>query len=339
MDTQNILKSLSNLEKSLQSVESARQQVEKTVAAYDGAKLQIANLTQELAGISKEFNAIVSAIKSNQQILENTLSAKVEQVFININDKLVVMSSELMSIKNTFASNCNEAATSVKENIAETLRLFNEKVQTEISDIANVLSEFQSIVSAIENEVKTNANNTISSVKSSLKSATDEFQDKLNTHLKAFSDLKGDLQGVLNLQKQYNTEVFVKIETETYSVKNSIFDLDKRIHDLSSNSESNHKELMDILSAIIQGNNPSAEKMSARFNAVDGNLGTVKNEVTSVSTQLGMATTQIIDENKQSLLSEVTAVKLENANIKKMVVLCLVAIFISVLLNIVILIR
>lgn len=339
MDTQDILKSLSNLEKSLQNVESARQQVEKTVAAYDGAKLQIADLTQELAGISKEFNAIVFAIRSNQQILESTLSAKVEQVFANINDKLVVMGGELMSIKDTFASNCNEAATSVKDNIAEALRLFNKKVQTEIGNIANALSEFQSIVSAIENEVKTNANNIISLVKSSLKSATDEFQDKLNTHLKAFSDLKGDLQGVLNLQKQYNTEVFVKIETETNSIKNSISDLDKRIHDLSSNSESNHKELMDILSAIIQGNNPSAEKMSARFNTVDGSLGAVKNEVTSVSTQLGTATTQIIDENKQTLLSEVTAVKSENANIKKMVIFCLVAIFISILLNIVILMR
>ena len=41
MDSQEILKSLSNLEQKLQSIESARQQVERTVNAYEGAKAQL----------------------------------------------------------------------------------------------------------------------------------------------------------------------------------------------------------------------------------------------------------------------------------------------------------
>lgn len=131
--------------------------------------------------------------------------------------------------------------------------------------------------------------------------------------------------------------MFAKIETETKSIKENISELDKQINKLTTHSESNHKELIDILSAILQGNNPSAEKLSARFNSVDGSLGAVKDGVSSVSSQLGTATTQIIDE-KQTLLSEVTAVKAENANIKKMVVFCLVAITISILLNLIMLI-
>lgn len=339
MDTQDILKSLSNLEQSLQGVESARQQVEKTVAAYDGAKLQIVNLTQEFAGISKEFNTIVSTIKNNQQVFETTLSEKVKMVFASINDKIIVMGDELMSINNTFASNCKETAISVKDNITEALQLFTEKVQVEISGITNALSDFQTLISVVENEFKTDTSNTVSAIKSSLYSTTDEFRDKLNTHLKAFSDLKGDLQGVVNLQKQYNLEVFAKIEAETKSIKSSISDLDKKINNLNSTSESNHKELIDFLSAIIQGNNPSAEKMSAKLNIVDGSIGAIKDGVTSVSTQLGTATTQIIDENKQTLLSEITMVKTENANIKKMLVFCLIAISILILLNVVMLVR
>ena len=47
MNTQDIIKSLSNLEHSLQGVESARQQVDSTVAAYGATQKQLATLSQE----------------------------------------------------------------------------------------------------------------------------------------------------------------------------------------------------------------------------------------------------------------------------------------------------
>lgn len=338
MDTPDILKSLSNLEQSLQGVESARQQVEKTVAAYEGARLQITNLIQEFVRISKELNTVVFTIRNNQQVLEGAISEKVESVFNNINTRVTVIGGELDSINNTFASNCSKTATSVKDNVSEALKSFDEKVQNTLGDITKTLFEFKGLVSAIESEFKTNTNNSVTSVDSTLKSITEDFQDKLNIQLKDFADLKKEIEGIVNLQKRFTSDVFAKIETETKSIKENISELDNQINKLTTHSESNHKELIDILSAILQGNNPSAEKLSARFNSVDGSLGAVKDGVSSVSSQLGTATIQIIDENKQTLLSEVTAVKAENANIKKMVVFCLVAISISILFNLIILI-
>ena len=57
----------------------------------------------------------------------------------------------------------------------------------------------------------------------------------------------------------------------------------------------------------------------------------------SVLSQLGNATNHIIEHNKQILLSEVASVKAENTSIKKLVVFCLLVTFISVILNIIML--
>ena len=94
------------------------------------------------------------------------------------------------------------------------------------------------------------------------------------------------------------------------------------------------KELIEVLSAILQGSSPHGERLTARCNTVAGSIGAVKDGVSSVSSQLGTATNQIIDHNKQALLSEVTEVKAENASIKKLVIFCLIVTFISMILNI-----
>ena len=44
METNDILKSLSNLEQNLKNIDSARQQVLNTVNAYDGAREQLQHL-------------------------------------------------------------------------------------------------------------------------------------------------------------------------------------------------------------------------------------------------------------------------------------------------------
>ena len=84
MNTQDIIKSLSNLEHSLQGVESARQQVEKTVAAYGTTQKQLAILSQEFVKTSNELNSVIDVVRNNQEQLSATLSSEVERLFVHV---------------------------------------------------------------------------------------------------------------------------------------------------------------------------------------------------------------------------------------------------------------
>ena len=87
-----------------------------------------------------------------------------------------------------------------------------------------------------------------------------------------------------------------------------------------------------INSSNIKGKEDLGESFVDWYEIVD-----VKDGLSSVSSQLGNATNHIIEHNKQILLSEVASVKAENTSIKKLVVFCLLVTFISVILNIIIL--
>ena len=130
---------------------------------------------------------------------------------------------------------------------------------------------------------------------------------------------------------------YVKFLEEVASIKASTSNIDNQLKGMTIHNDEHHKELLELLSALLQGNSPSTEILTTRFNAVDGSIVDVKDGLSSVSSQLGNATNHIIEHNKQILLSEVASVKAENTSIKKLVVFCLLVTFISVILNIIIL--
>ena len=374
MNTQDIIKSLSNLEHSLQGVESARQQVDITVAAYGATQKQLATLSQEFVKVSNELYSVIDVVRNNQEQLSATLSSKIEHLLIQIEGKVAVLGNKASSMNQTFESSCTEAAKSINDNIAVAIASFNGKVKDELSEVSTVFAEFSALINEIQERFEKYAlQQAISILQEACEKIVIDFQQKIANHLSSLSKLNGELEAIVNIQKNQNDVILKKFETETAlikasicnidsqlkgmkscndenhnellakfetgsaSIKASICNIDSQLKGMTSCNDENHKELLELLSALLQGNSPSAEILTTRFNAVDGSIVDVKDRLSSVSSQLGNATNHIIEHNKQILLSEVASVKAENTSIKKLVVFCLLVTFISVILNIIIL--
>ena len=373
MNTQDIIKSLSNLEHSLQGVESARQQVDSTIAAYGATKKQLATLSQEFVKVSNELNSVIDVVRNNQEQLSATLSSKIEHLLIQIEGKVAILGNKASSMNQTFESSCTETAKSINDNIAAAIASFNGKVKNELSEVSTVFAEFNSIIKDIQEDFQKDVSQALCTLQEASEKVVADFQETIANQLSSLSKLNGELEDIVHLQKKQIAEILTKFETESASIKASISNLDSQLKGMTScNDENhkellakfetgaasikasicnidsqlkgmtscndeNHKELLELLSALLQGNSPSAEILTTRFNAVDGSIVDVKDRLSSVSSQLGNATNHIIEHNKQILLSEVASVKAENTSIKKLVVFCLLVTFISVILNIIIL--
>ena len=374
MNTQDIIKSLSNLEHSLQGVESARQQVDSTVAAYDATQKQLATLSQEFVKVSNELGSVIDVVRNNQEQLSATLSSKIEHLLIQIEGKVAVLGNKASLMNQTFESSCTETAKSINDSIDAAITSFKEKVKDELSEVSTVFAEFSALINEIQERFEKYAlQQAISTLQENCEKIVIDFQQKIANHLSSLSKLNGELEAIVNIQKNQNdvilkkfeaetalikasltnidsqlegmkscndenhNELLAKFETGSASIKASICNIDSQLKGMTSCNDENHKELLELLSALLQGNSPSAEILTTRFNAVDGSIVDVKDRLSSVSSQLGNATNHIIEHNKQILLSEVASVKAENTSIKKLVVFCLLVTFISVILNIIIL--
>ena len=373
MNTQDIIKSLSNLEHSLQGVESARQQVDSTIAAYGATQKQLATLSQEFVKVSNELNSVIDVVRNNQEQLSATLSSKIEHLLIQIEGKVAILGNKASSMNQTFESSCTETAKSINDNIAAAIASFNGKVKNELSEVSTVFAEFNSIIKDIQEDFQKDVSQALCTLQEASEKVVADFQETIANQLSSLSKLNGELEDIVHLQKKQIAEILTKFETESASIKASISNLDSQLKGMTScNDENhkellakfetgaasikasicnidsqlkgmtscndeNHKELLELLSALLQGNSPSAEILTTRFNAVDGSIVDVKDRLSSVSSQLGNATNHIIEHNKQILLSEVASVKAENTSIKKLVVFCLLVTFISVILNIIML--
>ena len=140
MNTQDIIKSLSNLEHSLQGVESARQQVDSTIAAYGATQKQLATLSQEFVKVSNELNSVIDVVRNNQEQLSATLSSKIEHLLIQIEGKVAILGNKASSMNQTFESSCTETAKSINDNIAAAIASFNGKVKDELSEVSTVFA-------------------------------------------------------------------------------------------------------------------------------------------------------------------------------------------------------
>lgn len=369
MNTQDIIKSLSNLEHSLQGVESAKLQVEKTVAAYGATQKQLSALSREFVTVSNELGTVIAVVRNNQEQLSATISSKIEHLLVQIEDKVAVIGNKASMMNQIFESSCTETAKTINESIDAAIASFKGKVQAELIGVSSVLSEFKLIVKDINEDFSRYSLSAISSFKEKGDEMVIEFQKRMGNHLTSFSKLKCELDSVIAQLKNYNTEVWNKIDAETKNIndaisivkskldsivniqnemnvalltkieslateiKPSLFDIDSKLKGIIAYNENYHTELVDGISTIQQGNVSLAEKLTAYFNTVDENIGAVKEGVSSVSTQLSTAMSRIIDNNKQTILSEFKAVKAENEILKKLVISCLVVTTISMILN------
>ena len=288
--------------------------------------------TQDIIEALSNLEHSLLGVDSARQQVEKTVAAygATQKQLATLSQELVKFSNELDSMVDIVRDNQEQLSATLSSKVGHLLVLIEDKV-TLLGDKASVMNQtFENSCMETAKSINENVDAAIVSFKSTLQ----ETCEKIDNHLRALSKLEDELEDIVNLQEKLNAEFLTKLETVSATIEASISDIDCQLKGIRNNNDEHHKELTEALSAILQGDNPSAKKLTARFNTVDGNIGAVKDMVSDVSTQLGTETSKIIEHNKQALRSEATAVKAENARIKNLIIFCVIVATISAILNI-----
>lgn len=357
MDAQDILKSLSNLEESLKNIDSARQQVQNTVNAYENARAQLNKLTQEFTSISTDLSNIVETITNNQETLSSTLSDRIEGVFTVFNEKIKLLEGATSTIQSTFETTCQESSKSFKDNVDSSINKigsevdsaivkFNEKATLEIAGIAAALKTFKDAAIEMQTNFQSAISTATSTQKTNHESIASDFQKSIDLHLASFNNLQKGLQNLLEDYKKLMSSISIKIENEANSIKFSITGVNNSIDEIKNENSTQYEDIINKLKSLREGNIKAADNLSLRFNNVDNIIAELKASVFAIVPKIDTSTNSILSANKNAvenleakLTSQIDELKESNSGLKKIVTFCLVAIILSIILNIVILIR
>lgn len=357
MDAQDILKSLSNLEESLKNINSARQQVQDTVNAYENARTQLIKLTQEFTSISTDLNVIITTVKDNQETLSSTLSDQIGSVFRTFNEKIILLESATTTIQSTFETSCQESskafigsidssANKLGTAVDAAIGKFNEKATLEIAGIATALKTFKDAADEMQTDFQSAISTATTTQKTNHETIASDFQKSIDQHLASFNELYKGLGDLLNDYKQLMSSIITNIENESNSIKSSITGVTNSIQTIKDENATQYDDIVNKLKSLREGNIKAADNLSSRFNNVDNIIAEIKTSVLALVPKIDTSTNLILSANQNRVVNleakltrQIDELKVSNNGLKKIVTFCLVAIILSIILNIVILIR
>lgn len=267
MNSQEILKSLSNLEQKLQSIETARQQVERTVNAYDGARTQLVKLTQDMSSVSQEMNKVISLISSNQEALSGELSKKTDGLFKDIHAQIEKLNKEATTIKQNFSSACEVAINNfVKANTAnqekyskdilELTTKVNTNAESKINKVTATLSSFQTSINELQKRLETAVATSIEEQKNTNKSIASDFKKSVEKYTTTMSQIKSDMDGILAQYKEVIEQFNLKLDSALKDTNKQIKGLTSKVESMKENEnnqfgtlQANLQEAVSILTA------------------------------------------------------------------------------------------
>ena len=218
MDSQEILKSLSNLEQKLQSIESARQQVERTVSAYEGAKAQLSVLTQDFTDIYQELKKVLDDIQNSKSIASTEVSDKADVVFKALQTRITSLEQTTKDIKENFENACKTA----NDNFSKTIEKNGKELTTEME--ANINKTREATVKEIEkasgiivgfrtavDELKEDYNKTLSESSENQKTvmaqiATD-FSKSVDQYIDSMKTVRAEMESLLEKYNYLTTRI------------------------------------------------------------------------------------------------------------------------------------
>lgn len=334
METQDILNMLNNLEQSLQNVESARQQVTNTVNAYEGAKSQLHALTVEFNEVSSELNKVYNAIRENVDSIDKTLQIKVNSIFNSISKKVETLESTAEKIQYSFEKSCNSSVNTIENSVDnsierlnkevdQSIAKFNEKVKFELERISSILSNLKSGTKEIQESFR-NSNSIITSdLKVTLGNVAKDFQTSINDHISSFTRLKEELKAIINGYEKYSETIIDKIESLETLVKGETTTLKAEIKTFIGNQNSQYDDIITKLKFIYEENGNLFE----RINTVDAVLKDILSSISELKSQIA--------SHEMELLNKIDKLSEEVTNSRKLLIFSLIAIIISVLLNLI----
>lgn len=314
MDAQDILKTLHRLEQNLQNVESARQQVANTVNAYEGAKSQLHALTIEFSLISSELKNVYSAIKENVDTIDNTLRKKIETVFNDVNAKTKAIEDTAFKIQSSFEESCRKSAQTLLGSIDENMQkingemdkcivLFNQKVDLEMESITTALSKFKLAVEEIQEGFIQSMSLAAENNKIKLEKIVTDFGASIQEHVSSFTSLKNELFSII---KQYN---------ETSKT------LTEKINNIACLLTQETADLQDFRNAQIEEYNE------------------IKDIIDNTATKIIKNQSENIEKTESKLLSRINFLENEIVASKKFTIICLALLVISILINVIAIIK
>ena len=272
MDSQEILKSLSNLEQKLQSIESARQQVERTVNAYEGAKAQLSVLTQDFTDIYQELKKVLDDIQNSKSIASTEVSDKADVVFKALQTRITSLEQATKDIKENFENACKTA----NENFSKTIEKSGKDLTTEME--ANINKTREATVKEIEKA---------SGIIVGFRTAVDELKEDYN---KALSESSENQKIVMT---QIATDFSKSVDQYIDSMKTVRVEMESLLEKYNYLTT----RIEDILKEV-QG---SIESALAHFSrAVDANTQATVALGQNLESQISSSFSQLMDASKKS---------------------------------------
>lgn len=353
MDTQDILKTLNKLEQNLQNVESARQQVEDTVNAYEGAKNLLHALTVEITHISAELKNVYSVINENVGTIDDTLRQKVDTLFNDFNAKAKALENVGDNIQSSFGASCQKIvqifAGSIDENMQKigvemdkSIAAFNQNANHEMEGITTTLSNFKLAVE----EMQTGFNQSLSCAAESNKNNQEkiavDFGNSIQKHISAFSSLKNELDSIVKQYHETSKTLANKIENIAVLVSQET----DYLHEVRNAQESEYEDLISKLESLRDGNIKTANNLSDHLNSVDSQLSGISQSLDEIKDRVDKAATYVVgslcesqEKTESKLLSKIDILQNEVSASKKFTLVSLVLLVISILINVIVIMK
>ena len=272
MDSQEILKSLSNLEQKLQSIESARQQGERTVNAQEGAKARLSVLTQDFTDIYQELKKVLDDIQNSKSIASTEVSDKADVVFKALQTRITSLEQATKDIKENFENACKTA----NENFSKTIEKSGKDLTTEME--ANINKTREATVKEIEKA---------SGIIVGFRTAVDELKEDYN---KALSESSENQKTVMT---QIATDFSQSVDQYIDSMKTVRVEMESLLEKYNYLTT----RIEDILKEV-QG---SIESALAHFSrAVDANTQATVALGQNLESQISSSFSQLMDASKKS---------------------------------------
>lgn len=289
MNAQEILENLAKLESNLQNVESARKQVAALTGSYEATEQQLQNVALNISSISNDLNTIFAAIKNNAELKTGEIDAKIKTIIDTLNNKLIVIKSDVDKIKDSFENDCT-AITGKLNSCAESSIA---KIQSGVNDIISTLNtsasnEIQKLASIVDT-FQEKANAALSDQKKSLDEITSQFNEGIQGHLTAFNDIKVGLQGILDTANTQNEEFLKKLSSEIKKISKTleehrqaaVLDLEAKFSNLNYVLEFTTTKLNTIETTVSD----KAEKITETIKEKNRGLATKLTELNSKMTE------------------------------------------------------
>lgn len=349
MDSQDILKALNRLEQNLQNVESARQQVINTVNAYEGAKTQLSALTAEFTQLSTELKNVYSAINENIGAVDDTLKTKFDNIFDDFSAKVKTFEDAACKLQSSFESSCRKTSQmfsgSIDENMLKfsgeldkCIATFNEKARHEIEGVTTAVTKFKLAVGEMQMEFRQSLSNVTEHNKNKQEEIATDFSKSIQKHVSSFSSLREELASIVKQYAETSKTVTEKIDNLVKLVSGG----STRLQKFQDAHDKAYKDLVSKIKSLEEGNIKAANSLSKRLDTIASQLCAISQCTVDIKKEVENASTQIISnltekqvKTESKLLSKIESLHAEVSVSKKFSLVCLVLLAISILINLI----